>query len=310
MAGFPILTDDDVYAQFDYETVVDAMRDAFVERAAGTLEAPPRWYVDAGAGELVFTVGAATGPTNASGFRVYGNYSDSGDDQTQLVAVFDATSGTFEGLLVGHATGGLRTGGIGGVAIDALAPADSETLGVLGSGFQARTQVGAASAVREFEEILVYSPTAENRTTFAETVADDVDPPVRAVDEPEPVVRAADALICATDSETPVFDPDWLESGMHVTTIGPRFEDAHELPLEVVDRADVITTDSLPQVDDYDRPYIASGTDRERMVELADVLEKPELGRTSDDDITLFCSVGLAGTEVVLGTRFLEKFAA
>ncbi|SIS10838.1 ornithine cyclodeaminase family protein [Natronorubrum thiooxidans] len=308
MAGFPILTDDAVYAQFNYETVVDAMRDAFAERAAGTLEAPPRWYVNAGAGELVFTVGAATGPTNASGFRVYGNYPDTGDEQTQLVAVFDATSGAFEGLLVGHATGGLRTGGIGGVAIDALAPADSATLGVLGSGFQARTQVGAACAVREFEEVLVYSPTVESRTTFAETVGEDVDLPVRAVDDSKSVVHAADVLVCATNSETPVFDPAWLEPGMHVTTIGPRFEDAHELPLEVVDRADVIATDSLPQVDDYDRSYIASGTDRERMVELATVLETPDLGRTSDDEVTLFCSVGLAGTEVVLGRRFLEEF--
>jgi len=94
-----------------------------------------------------------------------------------------------------------------------------------------------------------------------------------------------------------------------VTTIGPRFRDAHELPLDVVDRADAIATDSLPQVDAYDRPYVASGDDRERMVELADVLENPDLGRQRADDITLFCSVGLAGTEVVLGTTFLERFA-
>lgn len=310
VTDFPILTDGDVYSQFDYEQVVDAMRDAFAERAAGTLEAPPRWYVDAGEGDLVFTVGAATGPTNVAGFRVYGNYPEDGDDHTELVAVFDATTGAFDGLIVGHAIGGLRTGGIGGVAIDRLARADSQTLGILGAGFQARAQVGAACAARDFEEVLVYSPTPDSRESFAETADGEVEPSVRAVDDPEPVVRRADALVCATNSEDPVFDPDWLEPGTHVTTIGPRFQDAHELPLAVVDRADVVATDSLPQVDAYDRPYVAAGEDRERMIELADVLEDPELGRTREDDITLFCSVGLAGTEVVLGKRFLEKFEA
>ncbi|MDS0476399.1 ornithine cyclodeaminase family protein [Natrinema sp. 1APR25-10V2] len=309
MTEFPMLTDGDVYSQFDYEQVVDAMRDAFAERAAGTLEAPPRWRVDAGEGDLVFTAGSATGPANATGFRVYTTHPGSDDELTELVAIFDATTGAFEGLLVGYAVGGLRTGGIGGVAIDALAREDSETLGILGSGFQARAQVGAACAARDFAEVVVYSPTAESRESFAETADGEVEPPVRAVDDPEPVVREADALVCATNSEEPVFDPDWLEAGTHVTTIGPRFADAHELPLAVVDRADAIATDSLPQVDAYDRPYVASGDDRERMIELAGVLENPDLGRQHADDVTLFCSVGLAGTEVVLGREFLERFA-
>ena len=309
MPDFPILTDGDVYAQFDYETVVDAMSDAFAERAAGTLEAPPRWSVDAGAGDLVFTAGAATGPTNAAGFRVYETYPESGADHTELVAVFNATTGAFEGLLVGHAVGGLRTGGIGGVAIDCLAREDSDTLGVLGSGFQARAQVGAACAVRDFSTVSVYSPTEASRNAFAETVDEEVEPTVRAVGKPESVVREADALVCATDSEVPVFDPDWLESGTHVTTIGPRFADAHELPLEVVDRADAVATDSLPQLDAADRPHFVSSQYDGRLLELAEVLEEPTLGRTAADDVTLFCSVGLAGTEVVLGSRFLEAFA-
>ncbi|MBZ6495008.1 ornithine cyclodeaminase family protein [Natrinema longum] len=301
MTDFPVLRDGDVYSQFDYQQVVDAMR------AAGTLEAPPRWHVDAGEGDLVFTAGAATGPVNAAGFRLYETYT-SGDGHTELVAVLDSTTGRFEGLFVGHAIGRLRTGGIGGVAIDALARADGETLGILGSGHQARAQVGAACAARDFNEVLVYSPTAQSRASFAEMVAAEVGPPVRAVDDPEPVVRKADALVCATDSEEPVFDPGWLEAGTHVTTIGPRFRDGHELPLAVVDRADVVATDSIPQVDDYDRPHIATDEHRERLVELADILEEPHLGRSNDDDLTLFCSVGLAGTEVVLGTRFLEAF--
>jgi len=136
MPDFPILTDGDVYSEFDYEQVVDAMRDAFAERAAGTLEAPPRWHVDAGEGELVFTAGSATGPANVTGFRVYETHPGSGDEHTELVAVFDATTGAFAGLFVGFAIGGLRTGGIGGVAIDRLARRTARRSGFSARGFR------------------------------------------------------------------------------------------------------------------------------------------------------------------------------
>lgn len=307
--GFPILTDGEVYAGCDYDLVLEAMEAAFAERAAGTLEAPPRWHVDAGDGDLVFTAGAATGSVGAAGFRVYETVSDAGDDRVELVAVYDASTGAFEGLFVGHAVGGLRTGGIGGVAIDCLAREDAAVLGVLGAGFQARSQVGAACAAREFSSVRVYSPTPESREAFAGTVDAEVEPPVRAVDDPEAVVRGADALVCATDSPEPVFETDWLERGTHVSTLGPKFRDAHELPEAVVDRADAIVTDSLPQLDAPDRPGLVAGTDRDRTVELADVKASTATGRDRDDDVTLFLSVGLAGTEVVLGTRLLERLA-
>lgn len=305
--GYRLLTDEDVSELLDPATAVDAMVRAFEERAAETLEAPPRWSIDAGDGSLVFTVGAATGPTNAVGFRVYDTFPHRGPENEQLVAVFDASTGAFEGLFVGHAIGRWRTGAIGGVAVDALAREDSRTLGVLGAGDQAETQVAAACAVREFDEVRVYSPTRSSRESFSTEMGAHVDPGVSAVDDAESAVRGADVLVCATTSREPVFENDWLETGTHVTSVGPKFADAHELPPAIVDRADVIATDSIAQLEGYDRPSIVTGSDRDRAVELADVLAGMEAGRTSGNDLTLFCSVGLAGTEVVLGRDLLER---
>lgn len=311
MTAFPIVTDGEVYAAYDYEDLVDAMYRAFEEHAAGTLEAPARWYVDAGEGSLVFTAGAATGPVNAFGFRVYETFpgADSSAENTQLVAVYDGSTGALEGLFVGHAIGLLRTGAIGGVAVDGLARADAGTLGVLGSGPQARSQVGAACAVREFDRVTVYSPTETNRESFAETVSGEVAPPVEPLGDPESVVSGADVLICATDSETPVFDLEWLTPGTHVTSLGPKFADGCEIPPELFDRADAVATDSLSQIDGSPRPFVADGENRERIANLADVLEGSAPGRERDEEVTLFCSVGLAGTEVVLGSHLLEKLA-
>ncbi|MFC6719504.1 ornithine cyclodeaminase family protein [Natrialbaceae archaeon GCM10025810] len=311
MTTFPIVTDGEVYDAYDYAGVVDAMYRAFEEHAAGTLEAPARWSVDAGEGALVFTAGAATGPVNAFGFRVYETFpgADSSAENTQLVAVYDGSTGALEGLFVGHAIGLLRTGGIGGVAVDCLAREDARTLGVLGSGPQARSQVGAACAVRDFDRVTVYSPTEANRESFAETVSGEVEPPVEALEDPEPVVSGADVLICATNSETPVFDLEWLSPGTHVNSLGPKFADGCELPPDLFDRADAVATDSLAQVDGYARKFVADGENRERMVDLADVLADSAPGRASADAVTLFCSVGLAGTEVVLGEHLLETVA-
>ncbi len=301
-----ILTDDDVWAAADYAAVVDAMERAIREHAAGTLTAPPRWSVDvAEDARLVFTAGAAEA-TGVCGFRVYETFPDRTDEHEQLVAVWDAADGRFHGLVVGHATGILRTGGIGGVAADALAPADPSTLCLLGSGPQARAQAEAISAVRDLEAIRVYSPTARHRRSLAVTLDDRLDAAVEAVPGAEPAVRGADVVVCATDSTQPVFDADWLADGAHVHTLGPKFEGAHELPLAVVEAADRIVTDSMAQVDSYPRPFFV---DADRIEELGPIVTgesdgAPADGR-GDDDLTVFCSVGLAGTEVVLADELL-----
>lgn len=300
-----VVTDGEVYAT-DRRRVVDAMADALREHAAGTLVAPPRFSLSVPEGGLVFTAGAAL-DRGAMGFRVYDTVG-AGADHTQLVAVYDSATGAFRGLCAGDAVGRLRTGGIGGVAVDRLAP-DAATVGVLGSGNQARAQLEAVAAVCDIDRARVYSPTAAHREAFAETLAAATGDDVTAVADPERAVRGADAVLCATDSERPVFDPDWLAPGAHVTSVGPAFADAHELPPAVADRADAVVTDSLAQVEAYreeGREFLVAP---ERLVELSALVAgdaRPER-RERGEALTLFCSVGLAGTEVALADAVLDR---
>lgn len=292
-----VITDDEVDP--DPEDVVRAMRLALKERGADTLLAPPRWSMDVGTGSLVFTAGAAFGLATM-GFRVYETVGR-GEGHEQLVAVWDLESGVFRGAIVGHRVGILRTAGINGVAIDALAAPDAATLGVLGTGPQARAGAEMAAAVREFDRVRVYSPTREHRETFGERMPEKLGVPVEAVDGPEDAVRGADVLYCATDSAEPVFDADWLDPGATVCSLGPKVGDAHELPREALDRADALVTDSLPQLDEYGGGFF--GEVRDRAVELGDAVGgsvHPDPKATS-----VFLSVGLAGTEVVLVDRLL-----
>jgi ornithine cyclodeaminase/alanine dehydrogenase len=300
-----VLTDEDVRDTLGMADVVKTMRLALRERAHGTLLAPPRWSLDVPDGSLVFTAGAAMG-AGTMGFRAYETLGR-GPGHSQLVGVWNAGSGAFDGVVVGHRVGLLRTAGLNGAAAEALARSDATTLGVLGTGPQARQGARAVCAVRGIDTVRVYAPTSDHRETFAERMPGKLDLPAGAVearDDPEPVVRGADVVYCATDSTEPVLEAEWLDAGAHVHTLGPKTATEHELPPAVFDRADVVATDSLDQVAEYDGDFLAP---TDRLVELGDLVV--EGVDRAPDALTVFCSVGLAGTEVVLADRYLREIA-
>ena len=303
---YRILTDEDIHRIITAETAVNAIEQALLARATGALIAPPRFSVGADSGALVFTAGGETAHSKSLGFRVYDTFGGKSPDRTQLVAVFDSQTGNFKGLVIGVLVGALRTASINAIAIKYMARSDAKNLGILGSGLQARYHMQAAMVVRPFEYARVHSPTASHREAFAAEMSDRADIRVEAVQSSEEVVRYSDVLICATNSSTPVFDAGWLKPGMHINTIGPKFKEAHEISTEVAQNSHMIVTDSLDQVDSYPKPFFLLDTpERNRMVELSEIVVGRQRGRLSVTDITLFCSVGLAGTEVVLANEAL-----
>ncbi|WP_254829618.1 hypothetical protein [Haloglomus salinum] len=302
-----IVTDDVIRDALPMREVVKTMRMACREQAHGSLYAPPRWSLDVPDGSLVLTAGAAMG-VGTMGFRAYETLGR-GPGHEGLVAVWNAEAGYFDGCIVGNRVGLLRTAGLNGVAADALARADATTLAVLGTGPQARQGARAVCAVRDVDAVRVFSPTAEHRETFAERMPEKLGldgDAVTAHDGPEAVVRGADVVYVATDSETPVLEPEWLDAGTHVHTLGPKWADGNELPTAVFDRADVVATDSLNQVAAYEGEggFVVDDWE-ERVVELGPLVVE---GVERDPDaVTVFCSVGLAGTEVVLADRYLRE---
>lgn len=285
-------------------SAVAKMEDAFREMADGTLVAPPRFRVEADSGGLVFTAGAAN-QEQVIGFRVYGTFPRPAgvDEQDQLVVVYDTGDGSLKGLVIGRLLGATRTGAIGGVAIKHLARPDAAVLAIIGVGYQARTQAAVAVAVRNFREVRLFSRSRAKAEQMAVEIGHKTRAQVWVMPSAQAAVEGADVVIGATTSPRPVLESNWLRPGVHVTTIGPQFADAHEMPLDIADRCRVIATDSLAQVTGYGRPFFIS--DLERLTGLDQIVSGQAPGRTSPDDITLFCSVGLAGTEVVLANYLL-----
>jgi len=305
MMEYQILTDDDIFRLLDMKTVIGIVEESFLQKSLGNLKHPPRIHVDGGRGVLVFTVGAS--PKQGMGFRVYSMFNNSTSNQEQLVAVFDSEDGAFKGAVIGTAVGEMRTGAIGGVAIKYLARQDAKVLGMLGTGIQAVTQLQAAVEVREFEKIFVYSRNQEHREEFAKRMTAKLGREITAVNSPQEVVTQADVLICATTSSEPVFDPTWLKPGTHITTIGPRFVNNHELAIEVATQSDMVSTDSVVQIEDFgERYFLHPHISLTQYIPLSDIVSGKNPGRINDHQQTLFCSIGLAGTEVAVANHAFD----
>jgi len=304
---YRILTDEDIGHNLDIETVINTIEQTLKAKAEGLLVAPQRFSIDADSGRLVFTAGAEQKYTHSIGFRVYETFSDRTVDHQHLVAVFDSQTGEFKGLVIGKRIGALRTAAINAVAIKTMARSNAINLGILGSGFQARFHAQAALAARQFKRVKAFSSTASHREAFSKEVSAEVGIHIEAADSAKEVVEFADVLICATTSPTPVLDADWVKPGTHINTIGPKFRDRSEIPFELAQKSQVIATDSFQQVDGYAEPFFLLDTpERKRMIELSDIVVGMQKGRHSNNDVTLFCSVGLAGTEVAVANEALR----
>ena len=199
--------------------------------------------------------------------------------------------------MCGDELGARRTGALGAVAVDAAARSGAIRLGLVGAGTQAWTQLWAVRTVRPVTSVMIAARRPERAAAFAERAAAELGLTARAVTDVWDAVRDQDVVIVATNSATPVFEADWIAPGTHVTTLGPKAAARHEVPAALAERADVIFTDSPAQLVAYPEPHLFAD---EPVVGLGAVLAGAAAGRTSPEQITVFCSVGLAGTEVAV----------
>ncbi len=176
-----ILSDSDLDRSTAMPIAIEAIEEAMTARSAGVLISPPRHNVSfGGKGDLVFTIGGTIGEDSIAGFRVYETFK--GLRHEQVVAVWSTETAELQGLVVGSRLGNIRTGAIGGIAIRHMSSPGVRTVGVIGSGQQARTQLEAAAVVRRLDHVRVYSRHEQNRRTFSAEMEQRLGIPVEPVD--------------------------------------------------------------------------------------------------------------------------------
>ncbi|NMP23385.1 ornithine cyclodeaminase family protein [Sulfobacillus harzensis] len=289
-----ILTDADIRAVCPMADAVAFMKRVFYARSQGELVSAPREGFRAGPVGLVWTPGALRS-SKALGLRVYLTGLAASD---QLAAAWDGQSGELIALAVGSYLGQLRTGAIGGVAIDLLARPDAETVGVIGFGRQAWMQVEAALAVRPIRRVIAYRRDLERLRTLVDEARMAWSVEVIAAHSAIDAVSQADILVTATGSSVPVFDPAWLRPGTHINALGPKYRERTELAENTAALARILASD-FPEQHRKDSDFLWHRTEhQDRMQDLAGLVASP--APRNHADITLFLSHGLSGTEVAL----------
>ena len=203
-----------------------------------------------------------------------------------LVAIMDA------GFLTA-----MRTGAVSGVATKYLAREDARSVGVFGAGVQARAQLLAMCEVRPIERVSVFDPWQEGRDKFASDMSAQLSIPVEPTGDPRVCVDN-DIVVAASSSSEPIFDGAWLAPGTHINGIGSHSPNARELDTVTIQRATVVpdlAAACLVEAGDLIIP-IQEGAFTEDQIHasLGEIVAGIKPGRESDDEITLFKSVGLA----------------
>lgn len=292
------------------EPVIDAVGRAMKELGEGIAQNVPRRRVYPPGNVLNVMFASFPG----SGYYGFKSYSIGGGTVRFLVALYNQDgprAGNIEALIEANLLGAYRTGAASAVAARALAPSGPVEVGVIGSGWQARTQVHALSRVIPAVHFRVFSRDPSRRATFAAELDEQLGIPAVAVDSAEQAVRQAQVVVTMTNSDTPVLDADWVEPGALVIAAGTNIPTRAELPPELVERAEVIVVDQLEaarlESGDLLRAEASGHLDWDRVVELGAVVAGKDRGRRSADGIVLFESHGLALWDVAAGAEVLAK---
>jgi ornithine cyclodeaminase/alanine dehydrogenase len=188
------------------------------------------------------------------------------------------------------------------VATRYLAKADAGTVGILGTGGQARTQLQAIARVRPVALVKAYSRTPARRETFADEMVQELGAEVIAADSPEEAVDGVDVIVTITSARDPVLRGAWLRPGMHINAAGSNASGRRELDEEAVGRAARVVVDArdqaMAEAGDLLAPIRAGRLSWEQVEELGAIVAGTAPGRQADEEITLFESQGIALEDV------------
>jgi ornithine cyclodeaminase/alanine dehydrogenase-like protein (mu-crystallin family) len=227
------------------------------------------------------------------------------DSHQGFVALFDGETGEPTAIMNAGGVTAVRTAAVSGVATRLLAREDVKTLAILGTGTQARSHLEAMQAVRSFERVVVWSASGRS-LDGAESVG-----------SAEEAVRDADVLCTVTALAEPIVQRDWLKPGVHINAVGSSIPTTRELDTATMAAAALFVDrreSTLNEAGDFLFPQREGAIGPEHIrAELGELLLGTAPGRASEDEITVFKSLGLAvedlaAAEVVLA-RALEEDA-
>ncbi len=300
-----LLNHEEVGGAVTMAEAVAAAEEGFRVQARGEFSLPPRLTAPAPKGWLRMM------PAILSGMEVMGfkamNLSP-GVGVRYVVFLYRIRDGELLAIMDAEPLTTQRTGAVSAVATKWMARLNASTVGVIGSGAEARAQLYAMAAVRQIRSARVFSPNSEHRNRFAQEMSKTLGIDVSAVESARDAVRETDLVVLAVKATTPVFFGDWLEPGMHVNAIGSVRPEQREIDSATFRRSDLVVVDYRDETMECGDGLAAKadGVDGGRFHELSEIVDGKASGRTDSRAITLFKSVGTALQDLALAKKIYE----
>jgi ornithine cyclodeaminase/alanine dehydrogenase-like protein (mu-crystallin family) len=299
-----VLGHQDVERLLPMRDCIAIMEQAFGDLQRGFLHHPLRtfWAPPGVNGVTVWMPAYRSSPKPMFGtkllFVLNDNPSRGLDSHQGQVILADGETGQLRGILDASAVTAIRTAAVSALATKLLAREDANALAIIGTGVQARTHLESIPLVRRIKRVLVVGRTAVAARRFVDEAAERTSCDLTLAESAEQAVRLADIVVTATSSPRPVLDREWLRPGTHVNAVGAsrpiHCEIDPRIYAEAVafcDRRESLRAEAGDYLQADEQRFI---TGADRVGELGELVAGERKGRTSDDQITLFRSLGLA----------------
>jgi len=301
-----LLRESDVEKLATMQMALEAVEEAFRLQGEKKADNTPRRRCSLPDG-ILHVMSASLPTLGVAGLKSY----TSTDVKTAFhVLLYDAQSGRLQAIIEADRLGQMRTGAASGIATKYMARTNAATLGIIGTGFQARAQLEAICAVRPIKTVAAYARNQDNRELFCKEMSAKLGISVEAVPSSEQAVNGMDIVVTATTSKAPVFNGEWLTPGTHVNAIGSNHLRRCEIDVETVRRAACVVVDSVEQ-SILESGDLASAAEAgafywEDAQELGLVVLGEFPGREDEREITLFKSNGVALEDVAFAGRIYQ----
>jgi ornithine cyclodeaminase/alanine dehydrogenase-like protein (mu-crystallin family) len=283
---------------------VDAVEEISRKQASSEVVVHPRRRFEFPGGNFFHYMAAAD---YSSGYVAMKQYTYVRGQLRFLVPLYEMATGELVAQIEADYMGQLRTGAASGVATKYLARRDARVAAIIGTGGQAKTQLEAVAAVRRLDSVNVFGRDPERREAFCKEMSQRIGVAVWPAASASEAVRGAHIVCTATTAVQPVVHGADLTSGVHINAIGANHAHKRELDDEAVASADVIVVDSIEQSRQEAGDLIIAFHGDEScwtgVKRLPDVVTGKTGGRTSDSEVTLFKSNGIAAWDLAVAVK-------
>jgi alanine dehydrogenase len=298
------ISEGEVRAVLTMPQAVEAVEEISRKQATGEVVVHPRRRFELLGGGFFHYMAAAD---FATGFVAMKQYTYVRGKLRFLVPLYEMASGDLLAMIEADYMGQLRTGAASGVATKYLARKDARVAVVIGTGGQAKTQLEAIALVRKLESARAYGRDAAKREKFCAEMSARLGIPVRPCTSAAEAVRGADIISTATTASQPVVSGADLSPGVHINAIGANHAHKRELDDEAVASADIIVVDSVEQSRQEAGDLIIAFHGDEicwtGVKKLSEIVAGKATGRTSDTEVTLFKSNGIASWDLAVAMK-------